>query len=194
MLQNKGIISTKNSINKRCYFLKDGFSFIGRADFTKREGEREVFFPPGSLLQWPQWLELNRSEANSYDFVSGIPCRCRFLSLWAILYHARPQTGSWMGHGAAGTQTSIHIGSWRMKHKNLATEVSCQAQQELFQEHLVQVISRDKDPGQKSRSPQHEVTYHQAKKKWSPFCISVFQGMESEERRADRNTGNWGRN
>ena len=78
-------------------------SWKGR--YTKRRRDREEDLPSAGLLsKWLPQPELNPSKARSQELLPGLPYECIVPRLWAFFYYfPRPQAGSWMGSGAAGT-------------------------------------------------------------------------------------------
>ena len=71
--------------------------------YTEKEKQKDLP-STGSLPKWEQWLGLNQSEARIQELLPGLPHGCRVPRVWAVLHcFPRPQAGSWVGSGAAGT-------------------------------------------------------------------------------------------
>ena len=87
----------------------------------QREEKQKYLPSTGTFLKWPQQPAL--ANLNAEDCSRSPTCIPR---IWIVLHYSpRPQTGSQMGSGAAGTQTSTHMGYQCFHGKDLVNEPAC---------------------------------------------------------------------
>ena len=105
-----------NQCVRKCkfFFFKIYLFLLERWIYREEERQRGR-----SSVQWftPQVAATAGAEPiQSQELLPGLPRRYSVPRLWAILgCFPRPQTGSWMGSGAARIRTRTHMGSQQVQ-------------------------------------------------------------------------------